>query len=209
MSDFQNSNQIINNNDTTINIDHLSKIQALFRGKRSRDVHVARAKSGCSIICPFVSSSIKVINSFLSISNITSTDLLLDLGSGDGAILVEVAKKTGAKCIGYEIDNVLCEIAKRRVRDENITSLVDIIQEDILNVDYTKATIIFIFLVPSCLKVLSPILKAQCTKGTRIICYNFPLPSNEGWDYIVKMETEDVVKTKDPKSNSSLWLYNI
>jgi SAM-dependent methyltransferase len=202
MSDFQNSND-------DINVDHLSKIQALFRGKRSRDVHVKRAKAGCSIICPFVSSSMRVVNSMLSISNIKSTDLLLDLGSGDGTILVEVAKQTGAKCIGYEIDKVLCGIAKRRVRDENITSLVDIVEEDILNVDYTKATIIFMFLVPSCLKVLSPILKTQCAKGTSIICYKFPLPNDEGWESVIKVETEDVVKTKDPTSSSSIWLYYI
>lgn len=211
----------------------LSLLQAKFRGNRSRKLHTRRAKEGKSIICPFLASTPKVVEDLLNIvkPKITNNDIVIDLGSGDGSILVDVAKHSNSKCIGVEIDNVLCATAKRKAKESNVNELVEIIEGDIADTtcyNLKEATIIFTFLVPSCQQVVSKILfetfknkdrhgnedgnnsnnTSTSNDGIRIVAYKFPLPEEDGWkDWLVETcETEDVVKKG---STTTLYFYRI
>lgn len=183
----------------------ISKAQALFRGHRSRKLHVERAKSGCSVICPFVACSRKIAEDFISLAKLTSVDTVYDLGSGDGAIITEVASKVGCKCVGIEIDPVLCDTAKRRVVSAGIGHLVSVRNEDLETISEVEGNVIFLFLTPTCLPFIVNILK-KCPIGTKIVCYMFPLPE---WTPLEVVATEDMVNTKNSSASGNLYYYII
>ncbi len=195
---------VINN---SMEKDGISRIQAIFRGGRSRNLHIKRARAGCKIICPFYACSVSVVKSMLDLCHITSSDLVFDLGSGNGNILLNIASSTHAKCIGFDIDSSLCETATRRARESGVAHLVDFVVEDIYFVDLASASVICMFLVPSCLKVLSPRLWERFQRGVRIVCYKFPLPVDDGWLPSAVVETEDVINTIDSTSRSNVYFY--
>ena len=127
---------------------------------------------------------------------------------GDGTILIEIASKLNVQCLGIEIDEVLCRTARRRIKEQNLLSRVDIIHEDALHIkSYLRfPSVITIFLVPSCLKVLSPKIRASCKPGTKIINIKFPMPEEDGWVALNTVDCEDVVK---PGSFTKAYLYVI
>ena len=78
----------------------ISRIQAIFRANRCRDTHVKRAKEGLSVICPYAKSSNDVVTKMLLLGTCNSNDIVIDLGCGDGSILVAVAVAHGSQCYG-------------------------------------------------------------------------------------------------------------
>ena len=186
----------------------LSKLQAVFRGRRSREIHGKRAKNGAAIVCPFVSANVLVVDKLLQLVGIDKHDTVLDIGSGDGTILIEIAFKFGVQCLGVEIDEVLCRTARRRIEERKLSSCIDIIIGDALYVQplLKFPSVVTIFLVPSCLKILSPIILASCKSGTKIVNIKFPMPEEDGWIALNTIECEDVVK---PGSLTKIYLYVI
>lgn len=172
----------------------LAKLQAKFRGDRAREVHIKRAKEGASVVCPYVALLPSIMADMDSFVSITGDDIFYDLGSGDGRVCVDVAKKYGCKCVGIEIDEVLCHTANRLVEESSVQDKVTIICDDILNQPLEEATILFIALVPSCLMSLTPTLKDMIDKDKKIVSYKFPLPETEGWAPVRTLETDDVIK---------------
>ena len=183
-----------NSIDLSDNMSALAKLQAKFRGDRAREVHIKRAKEGASVVCPYVALLPSIMTDLDTFVTISISDIFYDLGSGDGRVCVDVAKKYGCQCVGIEIDAVLCNTANRLVEESDVRDKVSIICDDILNQSLEEATILFIALVPSCLMSLTPTLKDMIEKGKRIVSYKFPLPESEGWVPVRTLETDDVIK---------------
>jgi len=179
----------------------LVALQAKVRGDRARAVHVARARSGEAIICPFVASSSEVAECMVNAAKLVEGDVCFDLGCGDGAICLEaLSRSAGIQVYGFDIDPVLVSTAKRRCEQYGERAIFT--EGDILNVDLSTASVIFIFLVPSCLEVLEPRLRASLDSGCRIICYKYGFPS---WNAAVTtFNTEDVLKKG---GQESVYLY--
>jgi methylase of polypeptide subunit release factors len=90
--------------DETKALKALANIQAKFRGDRSRTVHVRRAKEGKAMICPFLASTPRVVDDILAlVGPMDASDVVYDLGSGDGPLLIGIAQATGARCIGVRL----------------------------------------------------------------------------------------------------------
>lgn len=182
----------------------IKKIQAAFRGRRAREIHVKRLRTGDSAICPFISSNNEISEKVLRLANIHSDDVVVDLGCGNGMFLVYIAVATSARCIGYDIDPILCSTAVRNAREAG--TVVEIYEKDILEANLSGASVIYMFLVPYFLQVLSPLL-LQLARGTRIISYHYPLPSEGGWIPAATSETADVVNILNKNSKKLLYLY--
>jgi len=89
----------------------LANIQAKFRGDRARTVHVKRAKEGKAMICPFLASTPRVVDDILAlVGPMGAFDVVYDLGSGDGPLLIGIAQATGARCIGVRCACVACRV---------------------------------------------------------------------------------------------------
>lgn len=182
------------------------RLQALFRGIRSRDVHVKRKKQGSAVVCPFVCSTDRIAVEVCKLSNMTERDTMIDLGCGDGSVLIKVASETNAQCIGYEIDPILCATANRKIAEANLLN-VTVVEGDMCSADFFLATVIYLFLVPSAIRALSPILLAKARPGVRIVSYHFELPVEDGWLCTYSIDTDDVINHLKAGSKKKIFLY--
>lgn len=140
---------------------------------------------GCSPVAiwtagevPFVPTPVTVADRMLEMARVTPNDLVYDLGSGDGAIIIRAAKKFGARGVGIEIDADLVRRAQDNARREKIEHLVEFRVQDALTVDVSAATVVTLYMMPEFNARLRPILDRQLKPGSRVVSHDFPI---EGW----------------------------
>jgi len=137
-------------------------------------VFAQEIKSDFFDFVPFVTTPDEVVEAILKLAEIKSTDLLYDLGSGDGRIPIAAAKQFGASAIGVEIDADLVALAKEKAFESGVSEKVNFIQGDLFEVDFSDATILIIYLFPDInLKLRPKILKMKA--GTRIVSHRFDM----------------------------------
>jgi predicted RNA methylase len=127
----------------------------------------------------FFPSSKNIVKVILEFADIKKNDILYDLGSGDGRILIEAAKKN-IKVVGIEKSRFLNWVARRKIRRLSLKN-VKIIQGDIFDQDISEATIIVAYLSTSLIRRLQKKIKEEVKKGTRIILVDH---SFKGWEPI-------------------------
>jgi outer membrane protein assembly factor BamB len=116
-----------------------------------------------------------VVERMLELARVTEEDVVYDLGSGDGRIVITAAAIHGARAVGYEIDRRLVELSRERVTEQQLDSLVRIEHEDIFTLDLDKADVIAVYLPTPLLERLL----AQFEKlppGVRIVSHQFSIP---------------------------------
>ena len=115
-----------------------------------------------------------VVNLMLELANVKKTDLLYDLGCGDGRIVVTAAKKYGCKALGFDIDPARVRESLDSVKEANLEHLVTIEQKDIFDLDLSKADVVTLFLLPELNVKLIPQLK-KMKPGSRVVSYKFDI----------------------------------
>ena len=120
----------------------------------------------------------EVIDRMLDMAGVKSGDLIYDIGSGDGAIIIHAAKKLGVKGVGIEIDQELVERARSRAVRENVAHLVDFRAQDAFTVDISPATVVTLYMLPEFNAKLRPIMDRQLKPGTRVVSHDYAI---EGW----------------------------
>lgn len=138
---------------------------------------------------PFVPTPIPVVRKMLEVARVTSADIVYDLGCGDGRIVVEAAKLFGARAVGIDYDAARCREARERAEREGVSHLVEIRHEDVLEADFSEATVVTLYLLPTSNAKLKPKLQAL-RPGTRIVSHDYGI---EGWEPLttVLVETAD------------------
>jgi cyclopropane fatty-acyl-phospholipid synthase-like methyltransferase len=111
----------------------------------------------------------------LEAAHVGKNDVVYDLGSGDGRILIEAAKKYQCKAIGVEIDPDLVTLSRKRVEEAKLEKLVTIKHDDLFAADFGDATVVTVYLFPDLLKRLMPKFE-KLKPGTRIVSHQFPIP---------------------------------
>ena len=114
----------------------------------------------------------------LEMARVTPVDVLYDLGSGDGAIVIRAAKKFGARGVGIEIDADLVRKAQANAFREKVEHLVEFRVQDALTVDVSQATVVTLYMLPEFNAKLRPILDRQLKPGARVISHDFAV---DGW----------------------------
>ena len=127
---------------------------------------------------PFVRSTPEVIDRMLDLARVKPSDLLYDIGSGDGAIVIRAAKKYGVKGVGIEIDQGLVTKARDNAFRENVQDLVEFRAQDAFTVDVSAATVVTLYMLPDSNAKLRPILDRQLKPGTRVVSHDYEIP---GW----------------------------
>jgi len=110
----------------------------------------------------------------LSLARIRRGETIYDLGAGDGRILVEAARRFGAKVVGIEIDPERVSRIRERVKSTGIEAHV--IQADFMDVDVSPADAVIIYLSESVNSKLAPKLKQELKEGARIVSLDYELP---------------------------------
>jgi len=127
---------------------------------------------------PFVRSTPEVIDRMLELAQVKPGDLIYDIGSGDGAIIIRAAKKYGAKGVGIEIDQELVTKARDNAFREKVQNLVEFRAQDAFTVDVSPATVVTLYMLPDFNAKLRPILDRQLKPGTRVVSHDYEIP---GW----------------------------
>jgi predicted RNA methylase len=115
-----------------------------------------------------------IVHQMLSLAQIRRGETVYDLGAGDGRILVEAARKFGAKVVGIEIDPERVSRIRERVKSTGIEAHV--IQADFMDVDVSPADAVIIYLSESVNSKLAPKLKQELKEGARIVSLDYELP---------------------------------
>ncbi len=123
-------------------------------------------------IVPYVPSPQFVVDKMIELAGVKPGDLVYDLGSGDGRIVVTAAKK-GAKAIGFEIDGDLVGESRANIKNAGVDALAEIRNQDILTVDFSAATVVTMYLLPDVNLQLKPNLLSQLKPGSRIVSHAF------------------------------------
>ncbi len=123
----------------------------------------------------FVPTPQDVVEKMLAAANVGKDDVVYDLGSGDGRIVIEAAKRYGCRAVGLEIDADLVKLSQERAQEAKVEKLVTIKHADFFSADFSDATVVAVYLYPALLKRLLPKLQ-QLKPGTRIVAHQFAIP---------------------------------
>lgn len=123
----------------------------------------------------FVPTWQPVVYQMLELAGVGKNDVVYDLGSGDGRIVIIAAQKYGARGVGIELDPKLVEISKQVAREADVADRATFVQGDLFQADVSKATVVTLFLSPSANAELEPKLRRELRAGTRIVSHQFPI----------------------------------
>ena len=109
-----------------------------------------------------------VVDEMLGMAKLTSSDYLIDLGSGDGRFVITAAKRHGAKALGVDLDKFLLRVANDGAQKEGVTDRVTFREENLFQTDFSAATVISTYLLPEMnLRLRSKIMRMK--PGTRVV----------------------------------------
>ena len=124
---------------------------------------------------PYVPTRPAVVEGMLELAKVTKNDVLYDLGCGDGRIVITAAKKYGATGTGIDIDPQRIKEAQKNAADAKVTDKVNFVQADLFETDFSKASVVTLYLLPAINLKLRPILLKQLKPGTRIVSHAFDM----------------------------------
>jgi precorrin-6B methylase 2 len=126
-------------------------------------------------LAPFDPTPQEVVERMLTLANVKSSDVLYDLGAGDGRVVIAAAKKYGIRAVGYEIDPGLAKLARENVRHAGVERLVEIREQDFLTADLSRASVVTLYLSYDGNLALRPQLMRQLKPGARVVSYTFDM----------------------------------
>jgi ribosomal protein L11 methylase PrmA len=111
----------------------------------------------------------------LRLADVKKTDVVYDLGCGDGRIVIAAAKTFGAKGVGIDINPVRIKEAKENAKKAGVEHLVRFEENDLFEADFREATVVTLFLLPNINLKLKPRLLEQLKPGTRVVSNTFDM----------------------------------
>jgi ribosomal protein L11 methylase PrmA len=123
----------------------------------------------------FVPTPEDVVAGMLRLANVKRGDVVYDLGSGDGRIVIQAAKRYGARGVGIDIDPERIEEASRNARAAKVSDRVRFLNQDLFDSDLGEATVVTLYLLPRLNLKLRPKLLAELKPGTRIVSHGFDM----------------------------------
>lgn len=127
---------------------------------------------------PFITTPEEVVERMLSLAGTGAGDFVVDLGSGDGRIVIAAARKFGARGLGVDLDARLVALSRDNARAAGVSGRVAFEQRDVLLTDLRNATVVTLYLLPSIIDRLQPKLLDELRPGSRIVSHAFAMV---GW----------------------------
>jgi SAM-dependent methyltransferase len=123
----------------------------------------------------FVPTPEDVVAGMLRLAKVKRSDVVYDLGSGDGRIVIQAAKRYGARGVGIDINPERIEEATRNARSAKVADRVRFLNQDLFESDLGEATVVTLYLLPRLNLKLRPKLLAELKPGTRIVSHGFDM----------------------------------
>jgi len=135
----------------------------------------AVAQTKPSLVIHYVPTPPEVVIAMLDLAGVTDKDVLYDLGSGDGRIVIAAAERFGARGIGVELDPELVQIATAAALKAGVADLVQFRTEDIFKADLSAATVVALYLSPTTNVRLRGKLQRELKPGSRVVSHRFDM----------------------------------
>ncbi len=153
---------------------------------------------------PYVTTPLNVVETMLELGQVTSADNLIDLGSGDGRIVIEAVKKRGARGFGIELNPHLVEIALKEAKKQGVAGRAGFAEGNLFNFDLQDASVLTMYLFPQINIKLRPRLFEQLKPGARVVSHDFHM---DEWKPDAQREVAVPGKSYGaPRSTIYMWL---
>lgn len=162
-----------------------------------------RAAAQLDIDVPFVVTPDHVTRAMLDLAGVKPGDFVLDLGSGDGRIVITAARHYGARGLGVEIVPELVEKSRHAARIAGVADRAEFRVQDLFATDLSQASVITMYLLPDVNLMLRPRLQAL-RPGTRIVSHDWDMGD---WkpDRVVTVDVPDKALGREKVSRLYLW----
>jgi outer membrane protein assembly factor BamB len=137
----------------------------------------------------FVPTPMDVVKRMLEFAAVKKSDVVYDLGSGDGRVVIAAAKAFGCRAVGVELDEDLVKAARAQAREAGVEKRVSFRHGDLFEADFSEADVVALYLLPEMNRRLVPKL-GRLRPGARVVAHYFPLPGVRP-DRVVKMTSEE------------------
>jgi len=149
---------------------------------------------------PDVRTPYPTVRAMLELAGVTGKDVVYDLGSGDGRIVITAAREYGARGVGVEIDPALVAESRGTARRLGLTERVRFVEQDLFQTDLGEATVVTLYLSADLNRKLRPKLLAELKPGSRIVSHDFDMGD---WP------PERVVRVRDDGREQVLYLWTV
>lgn len=149
-------------------------------------------------LSPYVASPSRVVDMMLDMARVKQGDVVYDLGSGDGRILIAAANRH-AQAVGVEINAKLVADATAEISRAGVADRVRVIQGDVLSTDFSQASVVTIYMDSSSNAKLRPQLEKYLKAGARVVSHDAEIP---GWKPIMVQRTQE-------GRNHTIYLYEV
>ena len=127
---------------------------------------------------PFITTPPEVVERMLEMAGTRADDLVVDLGSGDGRIVIAAARKYGARGLGIELDGKLVRRSRENAEAARVAHKVRFVEGDVLVAEISQATVVTVYLLPALMGKLQARFIDELAPGTRIVSHAFGMA---GW----------------------------
>jgi SAM-dependent methyltransferase len=136
---------------------------------------LAAQQAAAPLDVPFVPTPADAVAAMLKLAGVKKDDVVYDLGSGDGRIVIAAARRYGARGVGIDIDPARIAEAEQNARAAGVASRVRFVRQDLFDADLGEATVVTLYLLPRINLRLRPKLLAELKPGTRVVSYGFDM----------------------------------
>ena len=160
-------------------------------------IQLLRQSANPPSLAPYEPTPMPLVEAMLELAEVQSDDVVFDIGSGDGRIVIAAAELFRARAVGIEIDSDLVTRSRKTVEEKGLSEQVRIVHANALDVDLSPADVVTLYLTPDGLRLLRPHLEATLRSGTRVVCRTFEI---DGWtpERIERRENEPVYLYRIP-----------
>jgi len=142
-------------------------------------IAVGLAAAGCArapgSVVPYVQTPHEVVSAMLRLADVKADDVVYDLGSGDGRVVIAAARLYGAQGVGVEIEHHLVVDSQASARSAGVSNRVRFVEQDLFLTDVSPATVVTLYLGADLNERLRPKLLAELRPGSRIVSHDFPM----------------------------------
>lgn len=157
---------------------------------------------------PYVPTPTAIVDRMLTLAKIVPSDYVIDLGSGDGRLVITaVAKYKARGGMGVDIDRDLVKLATANAEKAGVAGAVSFVAGDLFLADVEKATVVTLYLLPSMMADVETKLRKELKPGTRVVSHDYPLPSWKPVE-VVTFDTEEKIPISGT-TRTVLLLYRV
>jgi predicted RNA methylase len=151
-------------------------------------------------LAPYVPTPQFIVERMLQAGRVTPDDVVYDLGSGDGRVVITAAQRFGARAVGVEGMPDLCRQSRQRIQALGLADRVQVVEENVFHVDLSPATVVTMFFLTSSNERLKPNLERYLRPGARVVSNQFPI---HGWKPV------EIVHVKHAAMDHAIFVYQI